>query len=48
LATLVPDSFELVLVASGMLYPAVTRWRNGNRMGVEFTGPPSYVALRKW
>src|SRR5262245_44846872 len=48
LTTHAPDSFELVVVASGMLYPAVARWRKGNRLGVEFTGPPNYVALRKW
>lgn len=48
MGTLIPDSFELLIVWTGMLHPASTRWRKGDRMGVEFTGPPKFVSLRKW
>jgi len=33
-----PDSFSLLLVSEGLLYPAVARWRKGKAMGIEFVG----------
>ena len=48
IGTLVPDTFELLIVWAGMLYPARMRWRKADRRGVEFTGPAKHVALRTW
>ena len=48
MGTLVPKSFELLIVSTGILHPASRRWRKGDRMGLEFTGPPKFVSLRKW
>ena len=48
LATLIPPAFGLLVVSESKIYPAVTRWRRGDRMGVEFTGPPKAATLRKW
>ena len=48
LATHLPPEFGLLVVSESKVYPAVTRWRKGDRMGVEFTGPPKTATLRKW
>ena len=48
MGTIFPEAFELLIVSTGMLHPASRRWRKGDRMGVEFTGPPKFVSLRKW
>ena len=48
LATSIPPAFGLLVVSESKIYPAVTRWRKGDRMGVEFTGPPKAATLRKW
>jgi hypothetical protein len=47
-ATLLPDSYGLLVVSESKVYPAVTRWRRGDRLGLEFTGPPKSATLRKW
>jgi hypothetical protein len=47
-ATAIPDAYGLLVVSESKVYPAVTRWRKGDRMGVEFTGPPNLASLRKW
>ena len=48
MATLIPSEYGLLVVSDGKVYPSVTRWRKGDRMGVEFTGPPKPANLRKW
>jgi hypothetical protein len=48
LATLLPNSYGLLVVSESQVYPAVTRWRRGDRLGMEFTGPPKPAALRKY
>ena len=47
MGTIFPQAFELLVVSTGMLHPASRRWRKGDRMGVEFTGPARFVSLRK-
>ena len=46
--TLLPNTYGLLVVSENKLYPSVTRWRRGERVGVEFTGPPKSSTLRKW
>ncbi len=48
LATLVPQTFDLLIVSEGKVFPAVIRWRKGDRIGLEFTGPAKPVTLRRW
>jgi hypothetical protein len=48
MATIVPDAYGLLVVSQSRVYPAATRWRKGDRLGVEFTGPPKLASLRKW
>ena len=48
LATPIPSTFELLVVSESKVYPSVMRWRKGDRMGIEFTGPPKPATLRKW
>jgi hypothetical protein len=48
LGTLIPPSYGLLVVSESRVYPAVTRWRRGERLGIEFTGPPKSANLRKW
>ena len=47
-ATQLPASYGFLVVSESKIYPAVTRWRRGERLGLEFTGPPKTVTLRKW
>ena len=44
----VPPTFGLLVVSESKVYPAVTRWRRGERVGLEFTGPPKPATLRKY
>jgi hypothetical protein len=46
--TEIPDAYGLLVVWESKVYPSVTRWRRGNRIGVEFTGPAKAATLRKW
>ena len=46
-ATELPSSYGFLVVSESKVYPAVTRWRRGNRLGMEFTGPPKAATLRK-
>jgi hypothetical protein len=46
--TVIPDTYGLLVVWESRVYPAVTRWRKGERLGMEFTGPPKLAALRKY
>ena len=46
--TLIPPTYGLLVVSEEKVYPAATRWRRGERLGMEFTGPPKPAALRKW
>jgi hypothetical protein len=46
--TILPGSYGLLVVSESKVYPAVTRWRRGERAGLEFTGPPKSATLRKW
>ncbi len=48
IGTLIPPSYGLLVVWESRIYPAVTRWRRGDRLGMEFTGPPKSATLRKW
>jgi hypothetical protein len=48
LATKLPGSYGFLVVSESKVYPAVTRWRRGNRLGMEFTGSPKTANLRKW
>lgn len=47
IGTVLPGSYGLLVVSESKVYPAVTRWR-GERVGLEFTGPPKSATLRKW
>jgi hypothetical protein len=47
-ATKLPSSYGFLVVSESKIYPAITRWRRGNRLGMEFTGPPKTANLRKW
>ncbi len=47
-ATVIPEPFELLVVTESKLYPAKISWRRGDRIGLEFTGPPKSASLRKW
>jgi hypothetical protein len=40
-----PDDFGLYIVAEGLLYPAVARWREENALGIQFVGEPLSTAL---
>lgn len=46
--TVLPASYGLVVVSEGKVYPSSTRWRRGDRVGVEFAGPAKSANLRKW
>jgi hypothetical protein len=46
--TLLPTSYGLLVVSESKVYPATTRWRRGDRLGMEFTGPPKPATLLKW
>ena len=48
LATELPSTYGFLVVSESKIYPAATRWRRGNRLGMEFTGPAKTVNLRKW
>ena len=48
IGTKIPDSFGFLVVSESKIYPAVARWRRGDRAGIEFTGPPKSASLRKW
>ncbi len=39
----IPDSFELFVVSEGCFYPATTRWRKGEWIGIEFVGAPHHA-----
>ena len=41
-----PDNFNFLIVSERMLYPAVSRWRAGEMMGIEFVGKPRITVLR--
>lgn len=42
------DEFKLLIVSEKIIYPCVARWRRGNLLGIEFTGPPRTSGLRKF
>jgi hypothetical protein len=46
--TLIPPTYGLLVVSEEKVYPAVTRWRRGEKLGMEFTGPPKSASLRKY
>jgi hypothetical protein len=46
--TVLPSSYGLVVPSEGKVYPSTTRWRRGERVGVEFTGPAKSANLKKW
>ena len=48
IGTNIPDSFGFLVVSESKVYPAIARWRKGERAGIEFTGPPKLASLRKW
>jgi hypothetical protein len=48
LATKLPSSHGFLIVPESKLYPAVSRRRHGDRLGMEFTRPPKTANLRKW
>src|SRR6266545_3851721 len=48
IGTKIPDSFGFLVVSESKVYPAIARWRKGERAGIEFTGPPKSASLRKW
>jgi hypothetical protein len=48
IGTKIPDSFGFLVVSESKVYPAIARWRRGERAGIEFTGPPKSASLRKW
>jgi PilZ domain len=41
-----PDGFSLLIVSESMIYPAITRWRKGNLIGLEFGGKPRPVGVQ--
>jgi hypothetical protein len=43
---MLPEQFELALVAEGLAYPADRKWRRGREYGVAFTGAPRKVTVR--
>ena len=45
-SVILPQSFSLLIVSERRLYPAISRWRRGETMGVEFVGEPRLTALR--
>lgn len=45
--TILPATYGFLIVSESKIYPAITRWRRGNRLGMEFTGPPKSANLRK-
>ena len=48
IGTKIPDSFGFLVVSESKVYPAIAKWRRGERAGIEFTGPPKLASLRKW
>ena len=42
-----PGSFDLFIESEGLLYPAVTRWKRGEWIGIEFVGDPRQTPLHK-
>ena len=43
-----PENFKLLVVSEKAVYPCIARWRRGNLIGIEFTGPPRPAGLRKF
>ena len=42
-----PESFNLLVVAEGLLYPATARWRKGEWIGIQFVGEPHHMHRHK-
>ena len=42
-----PEVFKLLIVSEKAIYPCRARWRRGMQIGIEFTGPPAPLGLRK-
>ena len=38
-ATVLPDSFSLLVISEGRMYPSEIRWRIGEEVGLLFVGP---------
>src|SRR5215216_5924935 len=45
IGTLIPDDFGLLIVWESKVYPAIARWRKGERAGIQFTGLPKTCSL---
>jgi hypothetical protein len=43
-----PEAFSLLIASEDMLYPAVAKWRKGEKMGIAFVGEPHSASLHKW
>ena len=43
-----PDAFTLLILSQKALYPCRARWRRGTQIGIEFTGAPRALGLRKF
>lgn len=43
-----PEHFKLFVVSEKAVYSCLARWRRGNLLGIEFTGPPRTSVLRKF
>ncbi|MEO6335740.1 MAG: PilZ domain-containing protein [Verrucomicrobiota bacterium] len=41
-----PDDFGLYIVAEGLLYPAMARWREEKALGIQFVGEPRATTLQ--
>ena len=48
LQTALPNTFGLLCVTEGMIYPARTVWRRGDDLGVAFVDRPKRAPPRKW
>jgi hypothetical protein len=46
--TVLPNTFGLLCVTEGMIYPARTVWRCGDDLGVAFFDRPKRAPPRKW
>ena len=45
-SVILPEEFSLLIVSEKMIYPATTRWRKGNLIGIEFKGKPHPLVQR--
>jgi hypothetical protein len=42
-----PDTFDLLIVSEGLLFPSRRVWRRGDHVGISFEGEPRFLRKKK-